>query len=567
MVVTQRTHSQEESASGFDRDDPPVLGANPFVGLTRRQIAAALGRLLQRVLVEPRAAAGLALDATRELGRVVVGRSDVTADPKDKRFADPAWAANPLYHRVLQAYLVQRRALSQLVDKVQLAPKSRERARFAMSLLTEAAAPTNTLLGNPTALARARHTRGHSLVDGLRHFGHDLRRNGGMPSMVDTGPFEVGVNLAVTPGQVVHRTELFELIQYAPTTARTFTRPLVVIPPQINKYYISDIAPGRSLVEYTVRSGIPYFAISWRNPTAAQRDWGLDAYVSACREAVEVASAISGADDVNVAGVCAGGITLACLVGHLASTAQTIVHSATWMVAALDTSQESTVGLFASRATIEAARARSRRAGVLDGKDLGRMFAWLRPNDLVWNYWVNNYLLGQDPPAFDILYWNADTTNLPAHLHSDFLDLFGANGLARPGTLEVLGTPVDLSLVDCDAYVVAGATDHIVPWTGAYQTTQLLGGTSEFVLSSSGHIQAIVNPPGNKKAAYLTRSGAPPPDPRAWTDDATSHQGSWWDHWLSWLAERSGDEQPTPINLGSRQHPPLDPAPGRYVHL
>src|SRR5262249_3826820 len=537
MVVTQLTLSQEEAPDVFDRDDPPVLGANAFVGLTRRQIVAAFGRLLQRVVVEPRLAAAVALDAARELGSVILGRSDVAADPKDKRFADPAWTANPLYHRVLQAYLIQRGALWQLVDKVQLAPKSRARARFAMSLWTAAAAPTNALVGNPTALARARQTRGQSLVDGLRHFGGDLRHNGGMPSMVDTRPFEVGVNLAVTPGQIVHRTELFELIQYAPTAARTFERPLVVIPPQINKYYISDIAPGRSLVEYTVASGIPYFAISWRNPTAAQRDWGLDAYAAACRAALEVACAGRGAEGATVAGVRAGGITLACLLRHRAATCQPLVHSATWMVSALDTSQESTVGLLASRATIEAARARSRRAGVLDGNDLGRMFAWLRPNDLVWNYWVNNYLLGQDPPAFDILYWNADTTNLPARLHSDFLDLFESNGLARPGTLQVLGTPVDLRLVDCDTYVVAGTTDHIVPWTGAYQPTQLLGGTSEFVLSSSGHIQAIDNPPGNQKAAYLTRPGEPPPDPQSWKRDATPHQGSWWDHWLGWLEE------------------------------
>src|SRR5262249_13569236 len=242
MAATQRTDSQEEASEVFDRDDPPVLGANAFVGLTRRQIAAALGRLLRRVAAEPRVAAALAVDTAQELGRVILGHSDVTADPKDKRFVDPAWTANPLYHRVLQAYLIERRALWRLVDKVQLAPKSRERARFAMSLLTEAAAPTNTLVGNPTALARAKQTRGQSLVDGLRHFGDDLRHNGGMPSMVDTRPFEVGVNLAVSQGQVVHRTELFELIQYAPTTARTFERPLVVIPPQINKYYISDIA-------------------------------------------------------------------------------------------------------------------------------------------------------------------------------------------------------------------------------------------------------------------------------------------------------------------------------------
>jgi polyhydroxyalkanoate synthase len=237
------------------------------------------------------------------------------------------------------------------------------------------------------------------------------------------------------------------------------------------------------------------------------------------------------------------------------------------MVAGLDISSESTVGLLTSTASIEAARARSQRKGVLDGRDLGRMFAWLRPNDLIWNYWVNNYLLGQNPPAFDILYWNADTTNLTAALHSDFLDLLGTNGLAAPGSIDVLGTPVDLGKVRCDAYVVAGATDHIIPWTAAYQTTQLLGGDSEFVLGSSGHIQAIVNPPGNRRSRFLTRPGPRPADPLEWRASATTNEGTWWDHWLRWLGERSGDQRRAPARLGNRRHPPIEAAPGRYVHL
>jgi polyhydroxyalkanoate synthase subunit PhaC len=551
----------------FDPNDPPVLGANPFVGLTRRQLGAALGRLIGRVAIEPGAVVTGGVEAARQLGRVARGRSDVAPGPADKRFADPAWSSNPFYRRLLQAYLVERDALLRLVDEVGLDAKSRERARFALSLVTEAAAPTNTLLGNPSALGKAWQTRGQSLVAGLRHFRHDLRHNGGMPSMVDPRPFEVGVNIAVTPGEVIHRSELFELIQYAPARSRTLRRPLVAIPPQINKYYISDLAPGRSFVEHTVAAGIPYFAISWRNPTPAHRDWDLAAYVSACKEAIEVACDVSATDDANVAGMCAGGITLACLLGHLAATDEPLVNSATFMVAGLDISGESTVGLLTSGASIEAARSRSQRRGVLDGRDLGRMFAWLRPNDLVWNYWVNNYLLGQNPPAFDILYWNADTTNLPAGLHSDFLDLLGSNGLAQPGSIEVLGTPVDLGKVRCDAYVVAGATDHIIPWTAAYQTTQMLGGDSEFVLGSSGHIQAIVNPPGNKRSRFLTLPGPPPPDPREWRADANTNEGTWWDHWLRWLGERSGGERRAPAKLGNRRHRPIQAAPGRYVHL
>ena len=236
------------------------------------------------------------------------------------------------------------------------------------------------------------------------------------------------------------------------------------------------------------------------------------------------------------------------------------------MVAGLDTAQESQIGMLASKPAVEAARIRSQRAGYLDGKDLAKVFAWLRPNDLVWNYWVNNYLLGQNPPAFDILYWNADTTRLPAGLHADFLDLSISNGLAE-GTLTVLGTPVDLGKVELDAYVVAGSTDHIVPWKTAYQTTQLLGGDTEFVLSSSGHIQAIVNPPGNPKSSYRTGDGAPPADAEAWLDGSETHGGSWWEHWTAWLSARSGDRQAAPRKLGSAAHPPLDPAPGRYVQL
>jgi poly[(R)-3-hydroxyalkanoate] polymerase subunit PhaC len=555
------------AADPFDRDDPPVLGANPFVGLTRRQVGAAVGRLLGRVAVEPGALVTGVVDTARQLVEVAAGHSQVAPDPSDKRFTDAAWADHGFYHRLLQAYLVGRDALLRLVDEVGLDPKSRDRARFAVSLLTEAAAPTNTLVGNPSALGKAWRTRGRSLVAGLRHLRYDVRHNGGMPSMVDSRPFKVGENLAVTPGQVVHRGELFELIQYAPAGARTWRRPLVVIPPQINKYYISDLAPGRSFVEHTVAGGIPYFTVSWRNPTPAQRSWNLASYVTACKQAVEIACDISGTDDANVAGMCAGGITLACLLGHLAATDQSLVHSVTFMVAGLDVAGEGTFGLLTSKRSIEAARARSQRKGVLDGRDLARMFAWLRPNDLVWNYWVNNYLLGQNPPAFDILFWNADTTNIPAGLHSDFLDLLGANSLARPGSLDVLGTPVDLGAVKCDAYVVAGATDHIIPWTSAYQTTQLLGGHSEFVLGSSGHIQAIVNPPGNRRARFLTHPGPPPPDPAAWRADATVHDGSWWDHWLAWLRERSGDERRAPARLGNRRHPPIDAAPGRYVHL
>jgi len=552
--------------STFDRDDPPVLGANPFIGLTGRQVVAALARLGQRVAVEPGAAVATALESGAELLRVAIGRSDVTPERGDRRFTDAAWQTNPGFHRLMQAYLVERDAAHRLIDQIQLDDKSRVRAHFAMSLVTEAVAPTNALLTNPNALAKAAQTRGQSVVAGVRNFAHDIRHNGGMPSQVDTRPFAVGKNLAVTPGHVVHRTDVYELIQYEETTGEVRERPLLVVPPQINKYYITDLAPGRSLVESTVAAGIPYFTMSWRNPTPEHRDWNLDTYAAAVLDAIGVACDIAGTTDANLAGICAGGVTVAALLGHLAATGDSsLVNSATFMVAGLDTQTETTVTALASRRAVEAARARSTRGGVLSGDDMAKVFAWLRPNDLVWNYWVNNYLLGQDPPAFDILYWNNDTTRLPAGLHSDFLDLYLTNGLVD-GTQEVLDTTADLAKVDCDSFVVAGATDHLIPWDGAYRTTQLLNGDRRFVLSNGGHIQAILNPPGNAKASYLISDDLPP-TPAEWREGARQVRGSWWTLWHEWLVDRSGATRPRRARTGNDVHPPLEPAPGRYVHL
>jgi polyhydroxyalkanoate synthase len=554
------------TASALDRDDPPVLGANPFIGLNREQVVAALARLGQRLAVEPGVAAATVIDALGTLARVAVGRSDVTPPKGDRRFSAPAWRDNAVFRRLMQAYLVETEAAHRLIDEVQLDAKSRSRAHFAMSLLTEGVAPTNNLLTNPDALAKAVQTRGQSLVAGARHFAHDLRHNGGMPSQVDTRPFVVGKNLAITPGHVVHRTEVFELIQYRETTARVHVRPVVVVPPQINKYYITDLAPGRSLVESTVAAGVPYFTLSWRNPTPEHRDWDLDTYVAAVVDAIHVACDIAGTDDANTVGLCAGGITLAAALGHLAATGDSaLVNSATYLVAGLDARAETTVTALASRRAVEAARVRSMRAGVLSGDDMAKVFAWLRPNDLVWNYWVNNYLLGQNPPAFDILYWNNDTTRLPAGLHSDFLDLYTTNGLVE-GTLDVLGTPVDLGKVACDTFVVAGYTDHLIPWDGAYRTTQLLGGESQFVLSTGGHIQAILNPPDNPKAGYLIGNDLPP-TAAEWREQARQVTGSWWTLWHEWLTARSGGTRGRRNRAGNAAHRPLDPAPGRYVHL
>ena len=306
--------------------------------------------------------------------------------------------------------------------------------------------------------------------------------------------------------------------------------------------------------------------ISWRNPDPRHREWGLSSYLQAVEEAVDACRAITGSKDVNLLGACAGGLTIAALQGHLQARRQLRkVASATYMVSLLDSQIDSPAMLFADEETLESAKRRSYQQGVLDGRDMAKVFAWMRPNDLIWNYWVNNYLLGNEPPVFDILYWNNDTTRLPAALHGEFIDMFQTNPLTRPGALEVCGTPIDLKQVTCDFFVVAGTTDHITPWDSCYKSAHLFGGKCEFVLSNSGHIQSILNPPGNPKARYMTNSEMPL-DPKAWQESSTKHADSWWLHWQTWLAERSGKTKNASTTLGNKKFPAGEAAPGTYVH-
>jgi poly[(R)-3-hydroxyalkanoate] polymerase subunit PhaC len=542
-----------------------ILGANPFVGVDVNGIIGATGRWVGSLGRRPAGVMGRMASSALDLGKIALGRSEIGPGRGDRRFTDPAWSANPGYRRMMQSYLLTAWTLQALVEDAELDDKSEQRARFALTLLTDALAPTNVLLGNPAALKHAFDTAGVSLARGARNLVSDIKNNGAMPSMVDKRPFEVGGNLALTPGGVVYQDEILELIQYTPSTDTVYQRPLILIPPQINKYYILDIAPGRSFIEYAVSQGVPVFAISWRNPTAENRDWGLDSYVQAVLSAIDAGTEISGSDDCNLFGACAGGITMALLLGHLAATGSSRVNSATLAVTIMDTEAPSMIGMFASRSTIESAMRRSQRRGYLDGSEMSRIFAWLRPNDLVWNYWVNNYLMGNDPPAFDILYWNADNTRLPAALHADFLRLFEGNPLMERGAITVLGTPIDLHQVRIPSYVLAGVTDHIVPWTAAFGATRVLGGETRFVLSSSGHIQSLVNPPGNPKASYRV-DGPDVEDPHVWLGGATERRGSWWEHWASWIGERSGERVSRAPGLGSRRYPPLGTAPGSYVH-
>jgi len=554
---------------GVEEEHPAldaILGANPFVGIDAAQIVGTLARVVRHLAVHPRVVASRFAQLAMELAQITAGLSDVEPEQSDKRFTDPAWQEHPLYHRLMQSYLAWRVAMHDLVGDQDFGDwKDAGQARFVMTLLTEALAPTNLLASNPAAVKRVFDTAGMSLVAGLRNLAVDLFTNGGMPQQVDKRPFEIGRNIGVTPGAVVYRNPLCEVIQYTAGTERVFHRPLLLIPPQINKFYIMDLAPGRSFIEYAVKRGIQVFTMSWRNPTPANRDWGIDEYVSSCKDAIEAACTITESPDCNVVGVCAGGITSSLLLGHLTAAGDPRIHAMTLLVTMLDTQAQSMVGMFATEDAIRAAIRRSKRKGVLDGAEMARVFAWLRPNDLVWNYWVNNYLMGKQPPPFDILYWNADSTCLPAKLHEGFLDLFLRNPLVNGTEVNVLGTAINLREVKNDLYLVAGMTDHICAWRACYRAAGMFGGKAEFVLGSSGHIQSLVNPPGNLKARFYINQRLPQ-DADAWLRGATENKGSWWDHWLKWLSARSGEDLPAPKAPGGNGYTPTDPAPGTYVH-
>ncbi len=542
-----------------------ILGANPLLGIDREELLAAGKRLLRLMTLRPDVLIEENLRFGREVLAIAMGQSKILPDARDRRFSHDVWRKNGYYRRLMQGFVAWRDMLNRILDRADTTTDDRERARFVLQLFTETFAPTNSLLGNPGALQRLTETRGKSLLWGLQNFIDDLTNNFGMPRQVDERKFKVGQNLATTPGAVVYRSESFELIQYTPQTERVQKRPLLIVPPQINKFYATDLAPGRSFAEYAVQHGIQTFAISWRNPTAAQRDWNMETYLSACKEAITVACDITGADRVNAMAACAGGFTLATLLGHLAARGENRIASATLLVTVLDTSAPTLLGQFASRTGVHATIEKSRRAGVLEGSEMARVFAWLRPNDLVWLFVANNWVMGNRPPAFDILYWNSDTTRLPAEFHADLLRMFMDNPLRAPGKIEVLGTPIDMSIVDVPAYVVAGVTDHITPWQACYQSRNILRGKMDFVLSSSGHIQSIVNPPTNPKAKYFLNPSMPD-DPESWIAGATEHAGSWWEHWSHWYRQHGDGEVPAPTAPGNEQHPASDPAPGRYVH-
>jgi polyhydroxyalkanoate synthase subunit PhaC len=562
----EKPPSERDGATGGRGAALSSILTDAAVGPGQRWFPGLAGaRLAARLVLRPGSILRRGAGAGVELGRIAVGRSEVAPSERDRRFKDPAWSENPVFRAICQAYLTTGQALDGLIGDAGLDWRSERRVRFAVENVLDALAPTNAPVSNPAVLKAVIDSGGRNVATGARRLARDLSKRR-LPEMVDKSAFEVGENLAVTPGAVVMRTPVFELIQYEPQTERVRQAPLLVVPPMINKFYVADIAADRSLIEHAVRAEHQVFAMSWRNPDERHAEWGFDTYSAAVLEALDAVEAISRSSRTQTLGLCAGGMVLSAVAAHLAARDELErLAGMSLGVCVLDNERMGTAGAFVERATAATALAESARRGYLDGRGLAGVFAWLRPNDLVWGYWVNNYLLGKEPPPFDVLYWNADATNMPAALHRDFMELALDNKLVKPGTLEVLGTPVDLGKVDVDSYAVAGIADHITPWQSCYRTTQLLGSSPRFVLSTSGHIAAVVNPPGNEKASFRTAEENPE-DAERWLASATQSPGSWWEDWVTWLGKRSGRRKAAPQSLGREGLEPLDPAPGTYVH-
>ncbi|MFI5035417.1 MAG: PHA/PHB synthase family protein [Acidimicrobiales bacterium] len=559
-------HQLADSQQQFMTD--ALTGADPvsFFGALKTAQGALLGKPTEVAAANARLAIGLdaAVRATVECAHGKTPTAPVAPPTGDKRFDDPAYSQNPLFFLLEQEYLLGCQYVSELLDAAQLDAAQDAKARFAATFLLDALAPTNTLLGNPAALREAFDTRGESLVRGAQNMLNDLRDNDGWPTQVDSTGFEVGVNLAATPGDVVYRNDLIELLQYGAQTEQVYEIPLLFCPPWINKYYIMDLAPGKSLIEWAVRHGHTCFAISYRNPDASMRDLGLVDYLRrGPQEAVRVIREITGAPQVNTVSLCLGGTLSALELADDASLGDPSVRSATFLNTNTDFSVPGALGLFTDEATIADLEQQMEQEGFLEADTMAHVFDSLRANDLIFQYVGNNWLLGKAPPAFDLLVWNNDSTRMPARMHSEYLrSCYLHNEFAR-GVFKIDGRPLDPKAVAIDTYVVSAINDHIVPWISGYRTAQIFGGRSRFILSTSGHIAGVVNPP-SPKAKYWTND-ARPADPQQWKDGATLVDDTWWTDWATWIAGHGGALVAPPPRAGSPQHPALGAAPGTYV--
>lgn len=501
--------------------------------------------------------------------KIGLGLSDIELPTKDVFYGDKLWHRHPVFRRLAQAHLAFTDAFETVTRKPSGDWTDSERAAYVGAIITGAVSPANFLPTNPVALREAIDTRGGSVIRGLRNFLQDVSENKGLPTMVDASGYRVGENLACTPGSVIYREEIFELIQYAPQTPEVHSRPLLFVPPQVNKYYVLDLAPGRSMVEFAVQHGLSTYMLVWRNPrkdpSLGHGAWGVEEYTAALLRAIEVVKAVSGSADLNAIGLCAGGMTTALAQSYLQGEGDSSIQNATYIVTMLDSRRPNMVTGLATKESRTQMDQRSAKAKVIDAKDMAANFAWMRPKDLVFNYVINNWLLGRTSPAFDVLAWNCDGTNVSSTFTRDTNALLSGGGFTNPGAMSLLGRPIDMRSVHTDAFVVAGQRDHITTWRPCFSTSGLIGGPSEVVIVNSGHIQTFVNPVEGSRYKYWTGAGVAG-DPDQWLDSAEQVEGSWWPHWGEWITSRSGPKRQAPKKLGSAQYPPIEDAPGSYVH-
>ena len=568
MTANETARETAESAAEVLAPDADVLASVDAAGLGEATLA-----VLRRAASHPGAAASATMRYWTSMamaGPVATARwLGINAPPpvpvpeSDKRFADRTWADNPAFFAVRQAHLATSRLMSELLEAGAGNAIDDAKARLATGFLLDALAPTNFLPTNPAAIKRAIETGGTSVVAGAAHFVDDLLNNGGRPRQVDTKPFRLGENMAATPGQVVFKNDLMELIQYAPQTPEVRAVPVLASPPWINKYYVMDLAPGRSFLEWAVQHGRTVFAISYRNPDTSMSGITLDDYlIHGPREALDVIAEITGSPKIDIIGLCLGGALTAMLAAYLTEKGDDRIGSITLLNTLLDYSEPGVLGTFTDEKTVARLERQMAEKGVLEGSQMAGTFDILRANDLIFNYVVSSWLMGQDPPAFDILAWNGDSTRMPAAMHSFYLrSLYMRNELAQ-GEMELAGQRLALSAVKSDTYVVGAINDHIVPWHGSYKTGGLLGGSVRYVLSSGGHIAGIVNPPGPK--AWYEVGDYDGAEAETWRRATSKHKGSWWEDWTKWSDARAG-ERVKPPAMGSKQYPAVGDAPGDYV--
>lgn len=525
------------------------------------------------VSVAPDALADIQADFSREWLRICdEAQRGVLAPPADRRFRGAAWAASRQHLVMAHAYLLSARVLSRMVDAAQVGEPLRNRLRFSIMQWVDALSPSNFLAFNPDAQQSIIDTAGRALSDGLANLANDLRK--GRISQTDDSRFEIGRNVATTPGQVVFQNALFQLIQYTPQTDTVYERPLVIVPPNINKFYILDLQPANSFVRYAVAQGHTVFMVSWRNPLSTDQD-GVDQATwseyldNGVLKALQVASDISGQDQVNALGFCVGGTMLASALALAQARGEHPAASLTLLTTLLDFHDTGVLQVFVDEAHAMLRDQQIGQRGLMAGRDLATTFSFLRPNELVWNYVVSNYLKGQTPPAFDLLFWNGDSTNLPGPFFTwYFRNTYLENNLKVPGRARAADVALDLTRLKMPAYLYGSREDHIVPWTSAYASTQLLRGPLRFVLGASGHIAGVINPPeAGKRSYWVSDDAALPGDPGVWFSQAAERAGSWWPDWSQWLAERAGVKRRARTKAGNTHYAPIEPAPGSYVKV